>query len=52
MTEEEVVTSKLEAVDEPDTWQEAVRELREVNVRFGKVIDDFERRIAALEARD
>jgi hypothetical protein len=52
MTAEELITSKLEAVDEPETWQESVRELREVNVQLGRVIDDLERRLAALEARD
>jgi hypothetical protein len=52
MTKEELITSKLEAVDEPETWQESVRELREVNFRVGSAIDDFERRLAALEACD
>jgi hypothetical protein len=52
MTKEELVTSKLEAVDETETWQESVRELREVNVELGSVIDDLELRLAALEARD
>jgi len=52
MTTEELVTSKLEAVDELETWQKSVRELREVTVQLGTVVDDFERRLAALEARD
>ena len=52
MTDEELITSKLEAVDEPETWQESVRELREVNVQLGRMIDDLQRRLAALEARD
>jgi uncharacterized protein YaeQ len=52
MTKEELITSKLQAVDEPETWQGSVHELREVTVQLGKVIDDLERRLAALEARD
>lgn len=52
MTDEELITSKLEAVDEPEMWQESVRELREVIVQLGRVIDDLERRLAALEDRD
>jgi len=52
MTTEELVTSKLEVVDELETWQKSVRELREVTVQLGTVVDDFERRLAALEARD
>lgn len=52
MTEEELVTSKLEAVDGPETWQESVRELREVTVQLGVMVDDLQRRLAVLEARD
>jgi hypothetical protein len=52
MTKKELVRSKLGAVDEPETWEESVRELREVNVHLGALIDDLERRLAALEARD
>ena len=52
MTNEELVTAKLDAVDEPETWQESVRELRAVTVQLGSVIDDLERRLAILEARD
>jgi exonuclease VII small subunit len=52
MSEEELITSKLEAVDQPETWQESVRELREVVAELGNVIDGLERRLAALEARD
>ena len=52
MTNQELVTSKLDAVDEPETWQESVRELRAVTVQLGSVIDDLERRLAVLEARD
>jgi hypothetical protein len=52
MTKKELVASKLDAVDEPETWQESVRELREVNVQLGALIDDLERRLAAMEARD
>ena len=51
MTNEELIASQLEAVDEPEAWQAAVRELRAVTVQLGGVIEDFERRIAALEAR-
>jgi hypothetical protein len=52
MTKEELVTSKLEAVDELEMWEKSVRELREVTVHLGTVVDDFERRLAAMEARD
>ena len=52
MTKKELVESKLKAVDEPETWQESVRELREVNVQMGELLDDLERRLAAVEARD
>ena len=52
MSEEELITSKLESVDQPETWQESVRELREVVAELGNVLDDLERRLAALEARD
>jgi hypothetical protein len=52
MAKEELVTSKLEAVDDPETWQESVRELREVTVQLGTMVDDLERRLAAMEARN
>jgi hypothetical protein len=52
MSQEELITSKLEAVDQAETWQESVRELREVVAELGNVIDDLGRRLAALEARD
>ena len=52
MSEEELITSKLEAVDQPETWQQSVRELREVVAELGHMIDDLKRRLAALEARD
>ena len=52
MTDEELITSKLEAVDEPEMWQESVRELRGGIVQLGRGIDGLERRLAALEDRD
>ena len=51
LTKKELVAAKLKAVDEPKTWQESVRELREVNVQMGGLIDDLDRRLAGLEAR-
>jgi hypothetical protein len=52
MTKKELIRSKLAAVDEPEAWQESVRELREVNLQLGALIDKIELRLAALEARD
>jgi hypothetical protein len=51
LTKKELVTAKLKAVDEPKTWQESVRALREVNVQMGELIDDLDRRLAALKVR-
>jgi hypothetical protein len=51
MSEEEPVRSKLDAVDEPEAWQESVRELREVNVQLAALIDGLEQRLAALESK-
>jgi hypothetical protein len=52
MAKKELVTSKLEAVDEPETWQESVRELREATVQLGAMVDDLDRRLAAMEGRN
>ena len=51
MSEKELVEAKLKAVDEPETWQESVRELRAMNVQMGALLDDLQQRLAALEAR-
>jgi hypothetical protein len=52
MTKKDLVRIQARRVDEPETWQESVREPRHVNVQVGDLIDDLERRLAALDGRD